>query len=138
MTGRELGSRLSFEGMTGIRYLLRNFTALSVKEHLRSQIERAGERRRADTERGRARALRSRSLRSAERACGQVARKRATLTLRGYRYALRAWRSRTAISLFTSAFGNGRSTGKCRALFVIVYPSSSEASSGSTEPLNGR
>jgi hypothetical protein len=27
--------------MKGIRYLLRNFTALSVKEHLRSQIERA-------------------------------------------------------------------------------------------------
>jgi hypothetical protein len=25
----------------GIRYLLRNFTALSVREHLRSQIERA-------------------------------------------------------------------------------------------------
>jgi hypothetical protein len=28
--------------MKGLRYLLRNFTALSVKEHLRSQIERAG------------------------------------------------------------------------------------------------
>jgi hypothetical protein len=28
--------------MRGIRYALRNFTALSVKEHLRSQIERAG------------------------------------------------------------------------------------------------
>ena len=27
--------------MKGLRYLLRNFTALSVKEHLRSQIERA-------------------------------------------------------------------------------------------------
>ena len=27
--------------MKGIRYFLRNFTALSVKEHLRSQIERA-------------------------------------------------------------------------------------------------
>jgi hypothetical protein len=27
--------------MKGIRYALRNFTALSVKEHLRSQIERA-------------------------------------------------------------------------------------------------
>lgn len=27
--------------MKGIRYLLRNFTALSVREHLRSQIERA-------------------------------------------------------------------------------------------------
>jgi hypothetical protein len=26
--------------MKGIRYALRNFTALSVKEHLRSQIER--------------------------------------------------------------------------------------------------
>jgi hypothetical protein len=33
---------LSFEGMKGIRYALRNFTALSVKEHLRSQIEQAG------------------------------------------------------------------------------------------------
>ena len=28
--------------MKGIRYALRNFTALSVKEHLRSQIERDG------------------------------------------------------------------------------------------------
>jgi hypothetical protein len=28
--------------MKGIRYALRNFTALSVKEHLRSQIERVG------------------------------------------------------------------------------------------------
>jgi hypothetical protein len=28
--------------MRGIRYALRNFTALSVKEHLRSQIEQAG------------------------------------------------------------------------------------------------
>jgi hypothetical protein len=28
-------------GMKGIRYFLRNFTALSVREHLRSQIERA-------------------------------------------------------------------------------------------------
>jgi hypothetical protein len=27
--------------MKGIRYALRNFTALSVKEHLRSQIERS-------------------------------------------------------------------------------------------------
>lgn len=27
--------------MKGIRYFLRNFTALSVREHLRSQIERA-------------------------------------------------------------------------------------------------
>jgi hypothetical protein len=26
----------------GIRYALRNFTALSVKEHLRSQVEQAG------------------------------------------------------------------------------------------------
>ena len=34
--------RLSFERMKGIRYALRNFTALSVKEHLRSQIELAG------------------------------------------------------------------------------------------------
>ena len=32
-------SALSFEGMKGIRYALRNFTALSVKEHLRSQVE---------------------------------------------------------------------------------------------------
>jgi hypothetical protein len=28
--------------MKGVRYALRNFTALSVKEHLRSQIEEAG------------------------------------------------------------------------------------------------
>jgi hypothetical protein len=28
--------------MKGIRYFLRNFTALTVKEHLRSQIEQAG------------------------------------------------------------------------------------------------
>ena len=28
--------------MRGVRYALRNFTALSVKEHLRSQIEQAG------------------------------------------------------------------------------------------------
>jgi len=27
--------------MKGLRYALRNFTALSVKEHLRSQIERS-------------------------------------------------------------------------------------------------
>jgi hypothetical protein len=26
----------------GLRYLLRNFTALSVREHLRSQVEAAG------------------------------------------------------------------------------------------------
>ena len=32
---------LSFEGMKGIRYVLRNFTALSVKEHLRSQLDEA-------------------------------------------------------------------------------------------------
>ena len=30
--------------MKGIRYLFRNFTALAVKEHLRSQIEDADER----------------------------------------------------------------------------------------------
>lgn len=29
--------------MKGLRYLLRNFTALSVREHLRSQIERAAD-----------------------------------------------------------------------------------------------
>jgi hypothetical protein len=28
--------------MKGLRYLLRNFTALAVREHLRSQIELAG------------------------------------------------------------------------------------------------
>jgi len=28
--------------MKGIRYVLRNFTALSVREHLRSQLERPG------------------------------------------------------------------------------------------------
>lgn len=28
--------------MKGLRYILRNFTALAVKEHLRSQIDRAG------------------------------------------------------------------------------------------------
>ena len=28
--------------MRGLRYALRNFTALSVKEHLRSQIEQSG------------------------------------------------------------------------------------------------
>jgi hypothetical protein len=27
--------------MKGLRYMLRNFTALSVREHLRSQVERA-------------------------------------------------------------------------------------------------
>jgi hypothetical protein len=33
---------LSFEDVKGIRYVLRNFTALSVREHLRSEIEQAG------------------------------------------------------------------------------------------------
>jgi hypothetical protein len=33
---------VSFVSVKGIRYAIRNFTALSVKEHLRSQIERAG------------------------------------------------------------------------------------------------
>ena len=33
---------VSFAGMKGIRWALRNFTALSVKEHLRSQVERSG------------------------------------------------------------------------------------------------
>jgi hypothetical protein len=28
--------------MKGLRYALRDFTALSVREHLRSQVERAG------------------------------------------------------------------------------------------------
>jgi hypothetical protein len=28
--------------MNGLRYLLRNFTALSVREHLRSQVEQPG------------------------------------------------------------------------------------------------
>ena len=28
--------------MRGLRYLLRNFTALAVREHLRSQMERPG------------------------------------------------------------------------------------------------
>jgi hypothetical protein len=32
---------LLFEGVKGPRYLLRNFTALAVGEHLRSQVERA-------------------------------------------------------------------------------------------------
>jgi hypothetical protein len=35
---------LSFERVKGIRHLFRNFTALAVKEHLRSQIEDAGSR----------------------------------------------------------------------------------------------
>ena len=30
------------KGMKGIRYAVRNFTALSVREHLRSQVEEAG------------------------------------------------------------------------------------------------
>jgi len=29
--------------MKGLRYLLRNFTALSVREHLRSQVEHMGD-----------------------------------------------------------------------------------------------
>ncbi len=33
---------VSFEDMKGIRYALRNFTALSVKEHLRSQLDQSG------------------------------------------------------------------------------------------------
>ena len=33
---------VSFGTVRGIRYALRNFTALSVTEHLRSQLERAG------------------------------------------------------------------------------------------------
>lgn len=33
---------LWFQQMNGPRYLLRNFTALAVREHLRSQIEGAG------------------------------------------------------------------------------------------------
>src|SRR5262245_35845763 len=39
---RARDAAVSFDGMKGIRYALRNFTALSVKEHLRSQIERGG------------------------------------------------------------------------------------------------
>jgi hypothetical protein len=35
---------LSFERVKGIRHFFRNFTALAVKEHLRSQIEDAGSR----------------------------------------------------------------------------------------------
>jgi hypothetical protein len=42
MNGRAGTGPLSSERMKGIRYALRNFTALSVKEHLRSQIEKAG------------------------------------------------------------------------------------------------
>ena len=38
---RVYGDPLSSERMKGIRYALRNFTALSVKEHLRSQVEKA-------------------------------------------------------------------------------------------------
>ena len=29
--------------MKGVRYALRNFTAVAVKEHLRSQLDRAGD-----------------------------------------------------------------------------------------------
>jgi hypothetical protein len=36
--------RLPFKAMKGMRYFLRNFTALSVKEHLRSQLEQGGTR----------------------------------------------------------------------------------------------
>lgn len=32
--------RLSFQPVRGLRYVLRNFTAQAVKEHLRSQVER--------------------------------------------------------------------------------------------------
>lgn len=32
---------LLFEDVKGPRYMLRNFTALAVREHLRSQVERA-------------------------------------------------------------------------------------------------
>ena len=35
---------LSFRRMKGLRHFFRNFTALAVKEHLRSQIEDAGSR----------------------------------------------------------------------------------------------
>ena len=35
---------LSFPRVKGIRHFFRNFTALAVKEHLRSQIEDAGSR----------------------------------------------------------------------------------------------
>jgi hypothetical protein len=35
---------LSFQRVKGIRHFFRNFTALAVKEHLRSQIEDAGSR----------------------------------------------------------------------------------------------
>jgi len=37
-------SDLSFPRVKGIRHFFRNFTALAVKEHLRSQIEDAGSR----------------------------------------------------------------------------------------------
>lgn len=39
---RGAGAVLFLAGMKGIRYALRNFTALSVKEHLRSQIDGPG------------------------------------------------------------------------------------------------
>ncbi len=45
---------------------------------------------------------------------------------------------RTSSSFFTSSFGSGRSTGKCREPLVLVYPSVSSASAVSTEPLCGR
>jgi hypothetical protein len=37
-----VASGLSFRRVKGIRHFFRNFTALAVKEHLRSQIEDAG------------------------------------------------------------------------------------------------
>ena len=43
MSGRARESHrgaLSFQALKGLRYFFRNFTALAVKEHLRSQIER--------------------------------------------------------------------------------------------------
>jgi len=39
-----VASDLSFPRVKGIRHFFRNFTALAVKEHLRSQIEDAGSR----------------------------------------------------------------------------------------------
>lgn len=39
---RAVGRLLSLPEMKGLRYQLRNFTALSVREHLRSQVEQAG------------------------------------------------------------------------------------------------
>jgi hypothetical protein len=40
--GVQTGARLSFQRVKGIRHFFRNFTALAVKEHLRSQVEDAG------------------------------------------------------------------------------------------------